>query len=97
MTSTEIAAAKEKYGKVLMLSIGEHTVYLKQPSRTVISASVTKATVDPLMQAEVIVENCYLGGSLSKEAIIDNPGILLGINNVMKDILDVQIVTLKNC
>jgi hypothetical protein len=68
MTPTEVAAAKEKYGKVLMLSVGEDTVYLKQPSRAVISQSIAKSASDPLMQAEVIVDNCYIGGLQRKRS-----------------------------
>lgn len=83
-------------GEVITLMVGDDTIYLKKPSRAVVGLCLTKGAVNPVAQAEVIIENCYCGGSLGKEAILADTGLLLGINSKMQEILGVKVVEVKN-
>lgn len=83
-------------GEVITLTVGEDTIYLKKPTRAVVGLVLTKGAANPMAQAEVIIENCHCGGSLKKEVILADTGLLLGINAKMQEILGVKTVEVKN-
>jgi hypothetical protein len=80
---------------LVVLEIGGKTVRLKRPSRQVVSLAMAKAAKDVLDATEVLVENCYHDGDLSKEDILGNVGILMGISQKTNEIIGVVEVSLK--
>ena len=87
---------KEKFGDSIELQIAGDVVFLKKPSRAVVSMSITKAATDPLAQSDVLIENCYIGGTLSKEDVLNDVGLLLGIQSKVTSIIGMKTVEIKN-
>lgn len=92
----EIEAFEKKHGKLITIQFGSDAILLKKPSRPVVSMSITKGMSDPLAQAEVIIENCYVGGTIDKEAVLEDTGLLLGINAKITEIIGFKAVEVKN-
>ena len=92
----DIEALEKVHGKLTQLTFGEDTICLKKPTRTVVSMSISKGMSDPLAQAEVVIDNCMVGGTITKEEAMEDIGLLLGINTKIGEILGYKQVQVKN-
>lgn len=86
---------KKKYNldKVHALSVetDEGTIYLwmKQPSRQVLSASLAKASSDPVQANEIVLNSCVLKDE-SDMRIITNDDYFFSVFGQLQKILDVK-------
>ena len=92
-TLVQIAEWKNKYGKVFGIKVGDHICYLKKPDRKILGAASVAAKVNPLKFNEVILNNCFIGGS---EAIKTDDELFLGASSVLADIIQVKESELVN-
>ena len=80
---------------LITLTVNGKEVRFKKPDRKVVSLAMTKAGKDVLEATEVLIENCYVDGDLTKRDLIDNVGYLLGVSQKINDIIGVAEVELK--
>ena len=63
MTKEEINKLKKKHGTLWLITFEDNKeVVVKKPSRQVLKLAMSKAQTDPLGFAEVILQNCMVGG-----------------------------------
>ena len=86
----------EKAKDTITLIFGDDEITIKKPSRAVVSMALSKGMVDPLAQAEVIIENCYVDGTMTKEAVLADVGLLIGINAQYAKLIGYKQVEIKN-
>jgi hypothetical protein len=86
-TPDQIKEWKEKYGVVNAVKVDGHICYLKNPSRSHLSAASVAAKTDPLKFNEVILRNCWLGGS---EEIRTNDALFLGASGVLDQLIEIK-------
>jgi hypothetical protein len=63
-----------------------HIAYLKKPDRTILSAASAIGQSDPIKFSEILLENCWLGGS---EEIKTNDTFFLGVSGKLGELLEV--------
>jgi hypothetical protein len=80
---------------LITLVIDGKMVRFKRPDRKIVSLAMSKAAKDMLDATEVVVNNCYVDGELTKEDIVGNVGYLMGISTKLNDIIGVVEVELK--
>jgi hypothetical protein len=61
-TDEQIAMWKNLYKKVYEVEVDGSVCYLRKPDRKTISAATSLGASDPVRYAEVMLENCWLGG-----------------------------------
>jgi len=86
-TPEQIAAWKEEYEEVFGVRVEGHICYLKKPSRRIISYASVAGKTDPLKFNEVIMRDCWLGGS---EAIRKEDDLFLAAGGVLMDLIEVK-------
>lgn len=63
VTAAQIEDWKRKHGKVFIYEATDgKKCYLRQPNRRIISAAAVTAGNDSLLQKELVIKNCFLGG-----------------------------------
>lgn len=62
-TEAEVNQWKAVHGEVFEVSVDDHFGYLKKPDRKVLSYATTIGQTDPMKFNELILQNCWLGGS----------------------------------
>lgn len=92
----KLAKAAKKKGPVKVIDVENKTIYLSKPTRQNLGLAMTKARSNPLGYAEVIIQNCYIAGDVSKEDLLNDGGMLTSLLNVMDDIIDSKEVEVKN-
>lgn len=92
-TDEQIAAWKEKHGDIYALKTepGEddqarHICYVKVPSRKVLGAAAESSRNNPIKYSEVVLRQCWLGGS---EAIRERDDLFLAVSGKMADLIQI--------
>lgn len=86
-TPEQIKAWKEKHGEIYAVKCGGHIAYLKSPSRKALSYASMAGKTDPLKFNEVILNECFVGGS---EAIKTDDSLFLGVSAKLAEIIEVK-------
>lgn len=86
-TPEQIAQWKEKHGDVFAVSVDGHVCYLKKPDRKTLAYASSIGTKDPIKFNEVLLSNCWLGGS---EAIKTDDSLFLGASGKLSEIIEVK-------
>ncbi|TCI93677.1 hypothetical protein [Tenacibaculum sp. M341] len=94
ITQEQINNWKQQHGDVFEISVDEAKGYLKKPDRKTLSYAMTNAQTNPLGFAEVIMENCWLGGD---EEIKVNDGYFLAAAGQIDKLIEIKEAELKKC
>lgn len=86
-TPEQIQAWKDEQGDVYAIKAEGHICYLHKPSRKAISYASVAGKTDPLKFNEVLMRECWLGGS---EAIRRNDDLFLAASGVLDQIVEVK-------
>ena len=89
----QIDAWKKQHGEVKALIIDGHIGYLKKPDRKTIGYASTVGSKDPIKFNEIILSNCWLGGS---EDIKTDDSLFLSAGQVLADLIQVKEAELVN-
>ncbi len=89
----QIDAWKKQHGEVKALIIDGHIGYLKKPDRKTLGYASTVGSKDPIKFNEIILNNCWLGGS---EAIKTDDSLFLSTGQVLADLIQVKEAELVN-
>lgn len=65
VTEEQIARWKRDYGSVFTYEADGKLCYLRRPNRKIIAAASVTAGGDTLLQKELVIRNCFLGGDTS--------------------------------
>ena len=89
----QIDAWKKKHGDIFKIDFEDgKEVFLKKPDRKVLSLSMTKAQTNPLGFAEVILNNCFLGGDADVKTDDD---YFLGASAQLEKVMEVKSAEIK--
>lgn len=91
-TKEQIAALKAKHGEVFAYEVGDLVGYLSRPGRQAISAASVIGKDDPLKFAEVIIDNCWLGGH---EILRTETKYFMGLSQRVTDLVEIVTGKLK--
>lgn len=92
-TPEQIEAWKTKYGKMWAIIVCGHICYLRKPDRKVLGYASIAGKNNPLKFNEVILTNCFVGGS---EAIKTDDDLFLGASSKLTEIIEVKEAELVN-
>lgn len=92
-TAEQIEIWKKKYGKVSGIIVDGHICYLRKPDRKTLSYASVAGQKDPLKFNEVLLNNCWLGGS---EAIKTDDDLFLSVGAKIADLITVKEAELVN-
>lgn len=96
MKDLTIENLKQKHGNLVQVDLEGKQLLFSKPTRAVVSLSITKSQRDPLMGVEVLVDNCYVGGDLDKEAILGDVAVLMSLLPAVNQIIGIKMVEVKN-
>jgi hypothetical protein len=93
-TPEQIAEWKAKYGDIFAYETedGEYACYLKRPSRQVVEQSMMKGQGSGFKIADVILDNCWLGGNPELRSV---DKYFTGLQNQIGGIIEVATGELK--
>jgi hypothetical protein len=86
-TPEQIAKWKKEHKNVFAIKVDGHICYLKSPDRKTLSYASSLGMKDPLKFNEIILENCFLGGS---EEIKTDDGLFLGASGKISELIEVK-------
>lgn len=86
-TEEQVKEWKEAHGNVFAIKTEGHICYLKKPSRKNISYASVAGKTDPLKFNEVLLRDCWLGGS---EEIRKNDEMFMAASGVLDQLIDVK-------
>lgn len=86
-TDEQIAAWKGKYGEISAIEVGGHICYIRKPERTDIDYSSVGSKGAPLKFNEILMRECWLGGS---EEIQRNDGLFLGASGELSSLIEAK-------
>lgn len=89
----QIDAWKKQHGEVKALIIDGHIGYLIKPDRKTLGYASTVGSKDPIKFNEIILSNCWLGGS---EDIKTDDSLFLSAGQVLADLIQVKEAELVN-
>ncbi len=92
ITQAQIAQWKKDNGTVFKVEIEDAVCYLKKPDRKTLSFAMTDAQTNPLGFAEVILENCWLGGD---EIIKTNDDYFMAASGVIDELIEIKQAAIK--
>ena len=92
-TPEQIEAWKKKYGKLYGIKVDGHICYLKKPDRRTLSYASVAGAKNPLKFNEVMLNNCWVGGS---EEIKTDDEMFLGVSGKMAKLINVKEAELVN-
>lgn len=93
VTQETIDAWKKKHGEIFMISFEDGTTaYLKSPDRKVLGFAMTKMQTNPLGFAEVILNQCFIGGN---EAVKTDDKYFLGAASQLEGLVEAKQAELK--
>lgn len=93
VTQEQIDQWKKAHGTVKGLVVDGHIAYLKKPDRKTLGYASTVGSKDPIKFNEIILANCWLGGS---EAIKTDDSLFLSAGQVLADLIQVRDAELVN-
>lgn len=97
ITPEQVAQWKQKYGKVLRIDVVDddemHVGYFHRPKLEAMAAVTKIAKTDEIKSAEVMFDNCWLGGSpqLRQDAIL-----FLEVTKKLGDMFNSCLSSIKN-
>jgi len=71
-------------------------VFLKKPTRQTLGLAMAKGASDPLASVEVVIENCYDSGDVTKEVLMNDVGYLFSMSTVINQVLGLKATEVKN-
>ena len=86
-TPEQIAEWKSKYTEIWRIKIDGHICYVKKPDRKILGYASVASKTDPLKFNEVILNNCFIGGS---EEIKTNDDLFYGASAVLAELVQVK-------
>lgn len=86
-TPEQIEAWKKAHGEISAVTVDGHVGYLKKPDRRTLSYASSVGTKDPVKFNEVLLNNCWLGGS---EAIKTDDALFFGVSAVLGELIVVK-------
>jgi hypothetical protein len=92
-TPEQIEAWKKKYGKLYGIKVDGHICYLKKPDRKTLSYASVAGAKDPLKFNEVMLNNCWVGGS---DEIKTDDEMFLGVSGKISELINVKEAELVN-
>ncbi|MCD8177311.1 MAG: hypothetical protein LUE98_07765 [Tannerellaceae bacterium] len=91
-TPEQIKEWKEKHSDIFAVTVAAHVCYLKKPTRKDLSYASTAGKTDPLKFNEVILRNCWLGGS---EEIRTEDNLFMGACGVLDKLIEIEEAEIK--
>ncbi len=93
VTQEQIQEWKKKHGDIYCISFddGKET-YIKKPDRKTVSLAMTKMQTNPLAYAEVILNQCFVGGD---ESFRTNDEYFFGASAQLEQIMEVKSAEIK--
>jgi hypothetical protein len=89
----QIDTWKKKHGDIFKIEFEDgKEVFLRKPDRKVLSLAMTKAQTNPLGFAEVILNNCFLGGDADVKTDDD---YFLGASAQLEKVMEVKSAEIK--
>lgn len=88
----QIAMWKNLHGKIFAFEVEDSIAYLKKPHRNVLDAAHSFSQNDPLKFADVMLENCWLGGD---DTIKTDAAKFLCVSQKLDQLLQVSDASLK--
>lgn len=89
----QIESWKKQYGKVFGIKVEDHICYLRTPDRKTLSYATSVGAKDPIKFNEILLNNCWLGGS---EDIKTNDSLFLAVCGKLAEIIEVKEAELVN-
>lgn len=86
-THEQIEEWKKKHGDVRAVVVDGHIGYLRKPDRKVLSYASSVGAKDPIRFNELLLTNCWLGGS---ESIKTDDEMFLGASAVLAELIEVK-------
>lgn len=93
-TPEQIAAWKDKHGKVFKYEVDGRVAYLRPVDRNTYAQAASKVATSPAKFNEVVVKNIWLGGD---EAIRDEDGYFFGLSDFVEDLMAKKKGSLGEC
>ena len=78
------------------VTIDGKKAFFKKPNRATLGLAMAKGANDPLTSVEIIVENCYVGGDISKKELLEDVSNLFALSGVVNQIIGTKAVEVKN-
>ncbi len=93
-TSEQIAEWKHKYSDVFAYETedGKYACYLKRPSRQTVDLASTRAQGSNFKMADVILDNCWLGGN---DELRGEDKYFIGLQQKIAELIEVAAGELK--
>lgn len=92
-TPEQITEWKNKFGKVSAIIVDGHIGYFKKPDRKTLGYASSVGTKDPIKFNEVLMNNCFIGGS---EAIKKDDDLFLSASAKLGDLISIKEAELVN-
>lgn len=93
VSKEQIADWKKKHGKVWAIIVDGHICYLKKPDRNALSYASTIGMKDPIKFNEIMLNNCWLGGS---EEIKTDDDLFLAAAGKLVELINIKDAELVN-
>lgn len=90
--TAQIEAWKREHGDVFAYEADGKVCYLRRPSRTAIAAASVVGKDDPFKFAEIIVNNCWLGGD---EALRNEDRYFMGLSRKVSELVEIKVGEIK--
>lgn len=92
-TPEQIEEWKKKYGTVKGIIVDGHIGYLKKPDRKTLSYASVAGQKDPLKFNEILLNNCWLGGS---ELIKTDDDLFYSASGKISELIEIKETELVN-
>jgi len=86
-TPEQVTEWKAKHKEVFAITVDGHVAYLKKPDRKTIAYASSVGAKDPIKFNEIMLANCWLGGS---EAIKTDDDLFLGASGKLAELIEVK-------
>lgn len=87
VTSSQIEEWKQKYGKIFCYKATDGKMcYFRSPNRRIVAAATVAAGDDGMLQKELVLKNCFLGGD---RALLDEDKYFFVLHNYVGGLIDV--------
>ncbi len=92
VTPEQIEAWKKEHKQIFELDVEGRKCWLKKPGRETIRYAMQKGMADPFAQAEVFLEECWLGGD---EAIKADDDLFISASWELQNLITLKVASLK--
>jgi len=87
VTPEKIAEWKANHKEVFAITVDGHIAYLRKPDRKTISYASSIGSKDPIKFSEIMLKNCWLGGS---DSIQTDDSLFLAASGKLTDLIEVK-------